>query len=201
MAALANRFNNNLRARAVIVGPHGTGKSTLLEHLVPQLGKVVWRPNRTDSLVAGPQPTCGRNAVWLSLRKSEAPYRSILASRSHWTTGGLLVLDGLEQLNRFQWAVLWMTIRISRMGLLATSHRESWCLPTLTRTYSDSRTLVQLVQLVTAQQSELPKSLVRELTNPGSLSRLSAAKSGNVREVFMQLYDACEESLFQKSPS
>lgn len=180
LAALADCFQRQFKCRAAIVGPHGSGKSTLLEHLVPLL----------DSEV-----------VWLSLRRSERPFSKIRASTLQWSSGGVLVLDGFEQLSTWQAIrVCWM-VRRRRMGLLATCHHPSRLLPTL-RTLTPT---AELVQRLVADRLADSRSLsqpdrgewVKELTDERMIQHWLTEERGSVREVFMRLYDYYED---QQSP-
>lgn len=179
---LADKFHKRFRGRAAIVGPHGSGKSTLLEHLVPLLDCKV---------------------VWLKLRRSEQPLKEIRTTIERGASGGALVLDGFEQLSTLQAIrVCWM-VRRRRMGLLVTCHRPSWLLPTLL-------TLTPTVGLVRQLVAEclapcLTRCLVEShgrfdrrewadaMTDESRLASWLAEEHGNIREVFMRLYDYYED--------
>ncbi len=134
--------------RGVLVGPHGSGKTTLLEALAAQLGEV----------------------TWLRLRHDRAHNRRALAALPR-TIGGVLVLDGLEQLG----PLAWWRIRRRAPAILATSH-QSGRLPTL-RQHRSSPTL--LCALVTAL-GEPP---------PADADELVARHDGNLRDCLRELYD------------
>ncbi len=181
LAALADSFQRQFHYRAAIVGPHGSGKSTLLEHLIPLL----------DS-----------EAVWLSLRRSEQPFSKIRASTPQWSSGGVLVLDGFEQLSIWQTIrVCWM-VRLRRMGLLVTCHRPSRLLPTLL-TLAPTAELVQRLVTDRLAESRALSPLDRcewldEMTDERRLQGWLTKERGSVREVFMRLYDYYEDR--QSSP-
>ncbi len=102
-----------LRFRAAIVGPHGHGKTTLLEDLGERLRVRGFRI-RTATLRGGERRLGpGREAA---LFRDPDP-------------ADLLLVDGAEQLDRLSW---WRLRRRSRdaAGLIVTSHR-SGLLPTL----------------------------------------------------------------------
>lgn len=172
VAELARRFTSDLHGRGLVVGPHGSGKSSLLAHLVPQL-----------------QGRCVSHV----LRRGQRPYRQILAHRPQWRRGRILVLDGLEQLWPWEYALVRSLAAAAGMGLLATAHRPYRSLPTLVKTAADVATLQQLVARLLSAQRELPTQLLERLLDPHQLGQLLAAEQGSVREVFMRLYDVVEE--------
>jgi hypothetical protein len=80
--------------------------------------------------------------------------------------------------------------QIAGAGLLVTSHRPTW-LPTLTETEADPILAQQLLdQLLTSHSRE---SAERErLLDTERLRTLLDKHDGNLREVFMELYDELE---------
>jgi energy-coupling factor transporter ATP-binding protein EcfA2 len=175
---MLERLQQRLSYRAAIVGPHGSGKSTLLEHLGPLLGE---------------------ETIRLRLRRSERPFAKIQASVPQWTTGGMLVLDGFEQLSLWQAIrVCWMTRR-RQVGLLVTCHRPSWLLPTLVRTAPTPELVQRLVSERLADAHQLSPTARCRLTEPRLLQRWLTEERGSVREVFMRLYDYFEDSYFEDS--
>jgi len=101
-----------LRWRAAIVGPHGRGKTTLLEDLAPRLVALGFRV-RTITLQES-QPRL--NLQEQTLLRDFGP-------------GDVLLLDGAEQLGRMAWLLLKLRCRRAG-GLVVTSHRPG-LLPTL----------------------------------------------------------------------
>lgn len=210
---LASKFSQSMNSRAAIIGPHGSGKSTLLAHLVPLLGKVEhYEPADPASVVTtaaqlsrSPQlPT--RPVIWLALRRkkfppsvgtvqistaSKSPLKQIWASRKYWQRGGLLVLDGFEQLPL---AMQWYTIlhtRVRSMGLLVTAHHDV-ALKTLLRTeISLDLAREVVVQVFQNQGRAAPQEFLAE----PFLQSLLAEERGNLREVLMRLYDIAASDL------
>lgn len=176
LAVLADRFQRQFQCRAAIVGPHGSGKSTLLEHLVPLLDGEV---------------------VWLSLRRSERPFHKVRASTHQWPRGGVLVLDGFEQLSTWHAIrVCWMARR-RRMGLLVTCHRPSRLLPTLLALAPTAELVQRLVADRLAESDSLSpfehSGWVDAMTDKQRLQLWLTEERGSVREVFMRLYDDYED--------
>ncbi len=192
--ALANRFRQQLHSRAAIVGPHGTGKSTLLEHLVPCLGPIRYRIASEPEIASEPaiQMRDARGCVvWQGLRRANRPLRQILASRSAWQAGGLLVLDGFEQLCFWEQMAVLFHSRWRRMGILVTCHRKTSMLPTLMQTQAKVETVRNLVSDLLKGCPEV--SSEQSFADPRLLHTLLEEEQGNVREVFMRLYDRFEE--------
>jgi len=102
-----------LRFRAALVGPHGHGKTTLLEDLGARLAGRGFRV-RSVTLHEGD-------------RRLTAPQRRELFGAL--TPADVLLLDGAEQLGRLAWLEVRTRTR-SAGGLVITSHRPG-LLPTL----------------------------------------------------------------------
>jgi len=117
LATLHARFLA-LSQRAVLVGPHGSGKTTVLEALAPLLGQVTWLRLRADR---------DDNRRALGALPASIP--------------GVLLLDGLEQLSPWTW---W---RVARRAphILATSHHAQR-LPVLRYHTTDTSLLVTLIR-------------------------------------------------------
>ena len=84
-----------LHYRVAIVGPHGRGKTTLLEDLAPRLEARGFRI-RSVMLHTGDRR--------LSREQREILFRGL-------TPADLLFVDGAEQLGRISWLAAWMVVR------------------------------------------------------------------------------------------
>lgn len=188
MQLLAIGFRQQLNSRAAIVGPHGTGKSTLLEHLAPCLGPIRYRAASESEIQMRNSQGC---VVWHGLRKANRPLRQILASRSNWQAGGVLVLDGFEQLCFWERVAVLFHSRWRRMGILVTGHQKISGLPTLIETQVTVETVRSLVSDLLKGCPEI--SSQQSFADPRLLHALLEEERGNVREVFMRLYDRFEE--------
>lgn len=102
-----------LRCRAALVGPHGHGKTTLLEDLGARLAARGFRV-RTATLHEGD-------------RRLDGAQRKIFFH--DLTSSDVLLLDGAEQLGRLSWFEVRARTRAAG-GLIITSHRPG-LLPTL----------------------------------------------------------------------
>lgn len=146
-----------------IVGPHGSGKSTLIRQLIDRLADTV--PIRYARITS-------------QRRSLPAPLSSWLRS----PPGTQYVIDGLEQLPAWQRGLLGMSLRRSRCGLLVTTHRDlGWEVLFQTRvTMNIARQVANQLLAAEASVHEVPYGLLR---------RLLDQHDGNLREVLFSLYD------------
>jgi hypothetical protein len=161
-----------------IVGPHGTGKSTLLAALVPHLRGA----GREPLLVVRRQ---GERAL-----PREA--REVLRNPGREGRRLLLVIDGYEQLS---WWAAWRARRLCRgggHGLLVTTHADAG-LPDLYRTCVSREAAQRVVAHLTAGAA----STVTDAEVAGRL----AARAGNLREALFDLYDLHERRVAEARPT
>lgn len=169
-----------------IIGPHGSGKSSLLAALVPEIvaaGRQAIRLSaRAGNVFAAAPPATG-SASHFDRPMSASPIQS--PSQAFPAMSGLIlvVIDGFEQLGWWRQRQWKATCRRRRAGLLVTSH-NSCGLPTLVRLEPDRRLVERLVGDLCTQVS----TGVTEADVAASFSRHGA----NVREILFDLYDRHE---------
>ena len=132
-----------------------------------------------------PSQISPREVVWLQMRGRAASRRLLLHTRpAWWHSKGLLVIDGYEQLSRITRCLAVLLTRSRDVGLLVTSHRRT-CLPTLIETRVDTAIARSLLE------SLLPNETIdrQRFLNAARLQQMLDQYQGNLREVFMQLYD------------
>lgn len=129
----------DLRHRAALVGPHGHGKTTLLEELAPRLTARGFRV-RTVTLRQEE-----RRVDWKRLRGLGADE--------------VLFLDGAELLGRLAWLRVRLFCRRAG-GLIVTSHRPG-LLPTLLECDTTPELLAGLVRELTGEELETGELFVR----------------------------------------
>ena len=143
-----------------IVGPHGSGKTTLVEQLVPHLEARGFRPE----IIRLNSETSMRDKERLPerLRQIEKP--------------GFILLDGAEQLSTRHWLPV-RSAATRAAGLIVTVHRVSR-LPVLFECATNPVLLEELVEELTG--GRLPAT---------EAPSLFARHSGNMRDAFRELYD------------
>jgi hypothetical protein len=155
-----------LRFRAALVGPHGRGKTTLLEELASRLGE---RDRRTRTVILH------EGDRRLSPIQRETLFRDL-------TPQEVLLVDGAEQLGPLAWLEVRMRSRAAG-GLVITSHRPG-LLPTLHECRTSPELLAGIVEDLVGQEEadRLPRS-----------EDLLARHGGNVRDALRELYDLCAD--------
>lgn len=152
----------NLRFRAAIVGPRGSGKTTLIEDLADFLSDQGFRPRplRLDE-----EEPALRPAILRRLRDE-------IAARD------FVLLDGAEQLGWIAWRRFTAATRRAG-GLVITRHRPGG-LPTLLECRTTPRLLEGIVTELLGD--ETPLAALR-------LPELYRRHDGNLREALRELYD------------
>jgi hypothetical protein len=157
--------------RGQIVGPHGTGKSTLVAALLAELPRRGIRVRRVE------------------LHEGEgdkrAEVRQVLAELATGPGIPVLVVDGFEQLGWWSRHVIKADCRRLSFGLIVTAHR-SVGLPDLYRTAVTPSQARQLVDHLLRHEEAACLDL-------SDLPRLLSARGGNLRDVLFDLYDLYEE--------
>jgi hypothetical protein len=158
-----------------IVGPHGSGKSTLVAALVPELvqagRKLIRRVIRKDA--DGQKESSGIEVV-------PPKYAAVMAGSKKWNDQTLLILDGIEQLSWWWRRRVRAECRRRGAGLLVTTH-EPLDLPLLFRTQPSEALAQQVVGRLLADKDSPVK--------PADIAAAFKTSGGNLRETLFALYD------------
>ena len=145
-----------------IVGPHGTGKSSLLAELAP--------------LLEG----AGRTLVRATLSRDRRQPPFTAADAALWTAATQVIVDGYEQLSWWNRRTLQAWVRGRKAGLLVTTHQPLG-LPPLWRT---APTLELAQQLVARLLPSGDSTIGAE-----DVASAFANSTTNLREMLFALYD------------
>lgn len=147
-----------------IIGPHGSGKSTLVATMM------------------GALQVMDRDVIAVGLRQGERRVPPI--DRSRLSVNTQVIIDGYEQLS---WWSRWRIKSLCRRcqaGLLVTAHHDVG-LPTLYCTQPSE----ELVREVVARLIPNADGAV----SPNDISTAYAAAGGNMRETLFRLYDVYQQ--------
>lgn len=152
--------------RGCIVGPHGSGKSTLIHNLIPAF------------------ETAGVSTHLISLHEGDRTCKLPSPNATSLSLKNIIIIDGYEQLNWYGRKRVLRRVASAHWGLLATTH-QTCKLPVVYETKPSLALTRQIVARLQRQQSggitssELAASFHRQ--------------QGNVREVLFELYDLAEQ--------
>lgn len=155
--------------RGEIIGPHGTGKSTL----IAAFSEYLQDQQLTTYLVTLHD---GQRRLPFSPNRLEQP------------EGSIIVVDGFEQLSWWNRQILFRVCRQKKWGILVTAHTPTG-LPTLFETaMSPALGMRVVLQLLDQTRHPLTDSVV---TPQQALTQLRE-HDGNLRETLFDLYDRWE---------
>jgi hypothetical protein len=158
--------------RGQIIGPHGSGKSTLIAALIEPLAR------------------SGRRALLFALHDAQRSLPRDWVRQARADSARLVIVDGYQLLSYWNRLGLKRVCRQHGWGLLATAHRDVG-FPTLARTDPS----LDVAQAVVAQL--LPAG---EITiSPAAVAQSFAQCRGNLREMLFALYDQYEEIHAQRA--
>lgn len=145
-----------------IVAPHGCGKSSLLCSLIPAI------------------EAAGARTLLVALHDGQRQLPGGLNGLGRLSPPAVLIVDGYEQLRR--WNRFWLKrfCRRRRIGLLATAHRDVG-LPDLCRLCVDEKAAWRVVEQL---QGGYARLVSRE-----DLHECLSRRKGNLREALFDLYD------------
>ena len=160
--------------RAAILGPHGTGKTTLLLELHRYLQNSNNDRSKPSRIWFVPRDRSSRNQQWLELLEECSPQT-------------ILLVDGYERLSwskRLQLLGLgptWIRQSCLPKSIVVTTHRPVG-LPVWIHTTSNSTTMEEL--LLELHPTASPETI-------DQARKLFTTRRGNIRDVFWKLYDYC----------
>ena len=149
-----------------ITGPHGSGKSALLAALTAAIERA------------------GRRTVLVVLHDTERRLPVDLRNDPRLRPPVLMMVDGYEQLSRWQRLVLKRFCRRQGTGLLVTAH-DSVGLPPLYRTVAMLDVAAQIVAQLMGDR--------KPPFTPEEVSQCLSRRGGNLREMLFDLYDLFEQ--------
>lgn len=162
-----------------IIGDHGTGKSTLLRELA----------GRLDREMPG--------GAWVQLTQTDrfseilGNIRTVSRCLRETSPGGVLVIDGAEQLPSVVRG--WMARKCRRTGrvVLATSHHDLAGFSTLHRTALSPALINDLVsELLSDAHGDISSALRAYLQN--HLQSIELGEVRNLRDLWDELYEVAE---------
>ncbi|MBC7852861.1 MAG: hypothetical protein IAF94_05445 [Pirellulaceae bacterium] len=148
-----------------IVGPHGSGKSSLLAELLPLL------------------EATGRRVSVCSLHQGDRTLPISKADVAAWNADTQVVIDGYEQLSWWSKRRLQASVKARQAGLLVTAHQPMG-LPSLFTT----KPTLDLARQIVARLLEGGMDGT-EVPSYDDVAAAFAAHGANLREMLFSLYD------------
>ena len=179
---LADRFVNLPSKRGSIIGPHGSGKSTLVASLVSEIR--FFRPESQIHL--------------LRFSTDRSASRSLRTSVREWTPGSIAILDGYEQLKFWSRVLVERTARNRSICVLATAHQPIRGFETIWETSVNESSSHWVVEKL-LQQSGSPDA-INELLQSEDWARSREKHDQNLRESLFDMYDWWHRKVARRSP-
>jgi hypothetical protein len=167
--------------RGLILGPHGSGKSTLVRTLLPQLR---CRFTAVDVVQTHASPSRTWQARAVHARRLARATRDC---QTKLPRGGLLVVDGLEQLHWLDRRRLIRAAARSNQWLLGTGHQPLGGFHTIFQTVVTAELLLGLTESLLQQT---PSRVARPVR--AELQRRDLCQVSDVRGLWFDLYDVAQ---------
>ncbi|QDV70834.1 hypothetical protein Poly24_45670 [Rosistilla carotiformis] len=164
LESLADKLRSQSAVGSAIIGPHGSGKSTLVAHLSGIL---------QDDFTSIQNKT---------LRIGD-PTRGFIRWAIRQPAGSLLIVDGLEQLDSFRLQALLLICRLRRIRCLATAHAP---LPGFCELHRTAATIDLAKQLASELLSEDSRRIAAA---HDFIDQIWDDLDGNLRELWFAMYD------------
>lgn len=189
-ASLLHSIVDEVKSRhaGLILGPHGTGKSTLLHSLGPILSQAF---TQMTSLQLFAPTSLG---YFSRCEHSWRIGKTVRLQQSQLADGGLLVIDGAEQLGRLALAGILRRAKHRQQTILATSHSPIRGFTILHETTVDDKLIRELTECLIESVPGEVSELVRKQLGQRDLSKLS-----NVREWWFELYDVVQPHILDSN--
>lgn len=168
---LAERFLKLQSKRGSIIGPHGSGKSTLVASL----------ESRFEAFL----PDSKIHPLRFSTDSSAS--RSLKTSVRQWTPFSIAILDGYEQLRFWSRFTIEWIARARSISILATAHRPVRGFETIWETSVNESSSKWVVEQLMQQAGVLNSA--NELLQSDAWSRSRAKHGQNLRESLFDMYD------------
>lgn len=166
---------------ALIVGPHGSGKSTLIETLMPELR------DRFTHITSVRTNASTATSVFGRLRDARQNSKLAHDRLARADSGGLLIVDGIEQLSATGRQSLVRKARRAGQSVLATSHAGIRQFVTIYRTTLTPQLVSRLTRSLLGHADDVSDVVLKDL-DQRDLSGLT-----NLRELWFELYDVVED--------
>lgn len=211
---LADQFFRQHLGRAAIVGPHGSGKTSLLYALAPYLGSIE-ESHLCDGDPAPEATSCSdpnsnelitktnsHRVFWFRLMvrsRESTPHahvkktphrdslRAMLRSRRRWQSDTVVVIDGWEQIRWPMRGWIYWNAQRSQTKLLVTSHHKT-ILPTLW----DSHVRPEIAQQVIRDLLEAAQANTGSQTHPLPTSHPESDSAQQFRDWVTQVCDPAQ---------
>jgi energy-coupling factor transporter ATP-binding protein EcfA2 len=174
----------------LILGPHGSGKTTLLHSLGPLLADAFEHIASVQLFAPTSTSFCAR------LEHARRIFRTVSFQQAGLFDGGLLIIDGAEQLWRVDtWRLIRRALRRGQ-AILVTSHTPIRGLTTIHQSQVNDSLIRELTEALLANEPSEVSDLVRQQLCERDLTKLS-----NVRELWFELYDLVQPQFTDRPAS